>query len=65
LWLATSYVEIVIFVLGDPVDHCANIETGQPTISRTVVEETEIGSMPWQRIGEGESRGQKLTKIVS
>ena len=47
--------EIVIFVLAGVVDYRANIQTLHPRISWAVVEQTEIGSIPWQRPGQGKS----------
>ena len=48
--------EIVIFVLAGVVDYRADIQTLHPRISWAVVEQTEIGAIPWQRAGQGESR---------
>ena len=48
--------EIVIFVLAGVVDYRADIQTLHPRISRAIVEQTEIGAIPWQRAGQGESR---------
>ena len=52
--------EIVIFVLAGVVDYRANIQTLHPRVGWAVVEQTEIGAIPWQRAGQGESRRYKL-----
>jgi hypothetical protein len=67
LWLGefvaqTCETDIVIFVLADVVDYRANIQTLHPRISRAIVEQTEIGPIPWQRAGKGESRRNKLAR---
>ena len=50
-----SQTDIVIFVLAGVVDYRADIQTLHPRISWAVVEKTEIGAIPWQRAGQGES----------
>src|SRR4029077_1962329 len=37
-------------------------ETLQPRVGRAVVVQTEIGPIPWQRTGQGESRRRKLSR---
>src|SRR6266550_6905013 len=44
------------------MDYRANIKTPHPRINRAVVEQTEIGAIPRQRVGQGESRRQKLAR---
>jgi hypothetical protein len=44
--------DIVIFVLAGVVDYRADIQTLHPRVSRAVVEQTEIGPIPWQRAGQ-------------
>src|SRR5437773_8059963 len=41
---------IVVIILANPVNHCAGIETLHPRVSRPVVVQTEIGSMPWESV---------------
>ena len=55
-------LDIVVLVLTNPVDYRANIETLHPRVSRAVVEQTEIGPIPWQRTGQGESRRRKFPR---
>ena len=52
----------VIFVLAGAMDYRADIQTLHPRISRAVVEQTEIGPIPRQRAGQGESRRNKLAR---
>src|SRR5207244_4844118 len=54
--------DIVIFVLAGVVDYRANIKTSQPCVDRAVVEQTEIGPIPWQRTSQSESRRNKLAR---
>jgi hypothetical protein len=44
------------------MDYCADIKTSQPRVGRPVVEQTEIGPIPRQRAGQGESRRDKLAR---
>src|SRR5256886_1246346 len=43
--------DIVVLVLTGPVDDRANINSSQPRVGRAIVEQTEIGSIPWDRTG--------------
>src|SRR2546425_3329095 len=61
----TATTEIYTLSLHDALpilDHRANIQALQPCVGRAVVEQTEIGPIPWQRTGEGESRRDKLAR---
>ena len=44
------------------MNYCADIKTSQPRVGRAVVEQTEIGPIPRQRAGQGESRRNKLAR---
>src|SRR5207249_9141167 len=50
----------VVSVLAGPVNRRPNIEAREPGVSRTIVEQAEIGSIARERIGQGESRRHKL-----
>jgi hypothetical protein len=41
--------------LAGVVDYRADIQTLHPRISWAIVEQTEIGAIPWQRAGQGKS----------
>ena len=43
------------------MDDCSNIKASHPGVSRTVIEETQISSISWQRVGQAKRRWQKLT----
>src|SRR5439155_17629678 len=42
--------DIVVIVLANPVNHCADIETLHPRVRRPVVVQSEIGSIPWEGV---------------
>src|SRR5262249_19823057 len=50
-------VNIVILVFSNPVNDRANLETTRPCIARSIIEDTEVSAIPWQRVGQSESRG--------
>ena len=54
-FVAMRQRDIVVFILANPVDYCANIQTLHPRISGAIVEQTKIGSIPRQRVGQSES----------
>ena len=47
-------------ILAGVVRRRANIKATHPGVSRAIPEQTEIGSIPWQRTGQRERGRQKL-----
>ena len=51
---------VVILILTSPVHDGTNIQTLHPCVSRTIVEDAKVSSIPWQRTGESKSRWQEF-----
>jgi len=45
---AADQVDIVIFILGGPMDHRTDIKSTHPCISRAIVEDTKVSPISWQ-----------------
>ena len=54
---------IIVIVLANPVDHGASIKTLHPCVIWAIVEQTEISSIPWQRIGQANPGGANSPAI--
>src|SRR6266487_4355520 len=51
-------------ILASVVHRRPGIEAPHPSVGRAIPEQTEIGSIPWQRAGKGERGRQKLTREI-
>src|SRR5207249_11702881 len=57
-----AQIDIIILILPGVVDGRANIEAGEPRLSRAVIERADKGSIMWQRTTKVESERHKFTR---